>query len=380
MQLDRPIRRALARAVTALAVLALLAGCSQSLTLTRINSAEDEPNNVWVFFTVERGDEPVGGLGASDFEIYEDGQRVSEFESQQRILNPEVAAVMYTLLLVDVSGSITESGSLDDLVDAAEEFIERVGKTQKVGVYSFDGSEKIQPVVPFTETEGALKGGLEGLRGYQPKDPSTNLHGAVVQALAELERGLEREQKPLKFGTLVVFSDGADRAARVSREEMNEALRSDQYEHYDRFAIGVGDDQELQEARLDDIGRDGTVEGNDRSKVKESFEQIAARIEAHSKRFYLLSYCTPARAGAHEVEIRVETEEPKGRGKLAYEFDATGFGPPPDCDPERAPTFDMEEVEPAPADEAGKSGSTDRGGTRSSGAASADMKAGASAK
>jgi hypothetical protein len=52
----------------------------------------------------------------------------------------------------------------------------------------------------------------------------------------------------------VCVSDGADRAARVSREEMNEALRSDEYERFDRFAIGVGDEKELQEARLEDIG------------------------------------------------------------------------------------------------------------------------------
>lgn len=325
----------------------LLLGCGSGLSVTRINSAEAKPNNVWVFFTVERGDEPVGGLVATDFEIHEDGQKVSVFESQQRILNPEVAAVMYTLLLIDVSGSITESGRLDDLVDSAALFTERVGKTQKVGVYAFDGSATLHPVVPFTETEGALKGGLDGLRRFQPRDPSTNLHGAVVQGLEELRKGLDKEKKPLKFGTLVVFSDGADRAARVSRDEMKEALEDEAYADYDRFAIGIGDEDELQAAKLEEIGRDGTEEGNDRTKVRESFEKIAARIEAHSKRFYLLSYCTPSRDGTHEVEIRVATEEPKGRGKLAYEFDATGFGPPPQCDPEREPTFDMKQVEPA---------------------------------
>ncbi|MBN2196871.1 MAG: VWA domain-containing protein [Polyangiaceae bacterium] len=338
--------RSLACLAIALTGLVALSGCGGRLTLTRINSAEAKPNNVWVFFTVEHGDEPVGGLQASDFEIYEDGKQVSVFESQQRILNPEVAAVMYTALLIDVSGSITEAGHLDDLVDAAELFTERVGKTQKVGIYAFDGSDKIYPVVPFTETEGTLKGGLDGLRKFKPKDPSTNLHGAVVQGLEELRRGLEKEQKPLKFGTLVVFSDGADRAARVSREEMNETLQDEKYVGYDRFAIGIGDEDEIEAARLDAIGRDGTEEGSDRAKVKEAFEKIAAKIEAHSKRFYLLSYCTPSRNGTHAVEIRAETADPKASGKLEYGFDAGGFGPPPDCDPERAPTFDMEDVEP----------------------------------
>lgn len=329
----------------ALALCWAVAGCGGGLKVTRINSEETKPNNVWVFFTVEQGDEPVGGLEASDFKIYEDDQLVSAFESQQVIQNPEVAAVMYTLLLLDVSGSITESGQIDALVDSAQMFTERVGKSQKVGVYAFDGSDKIHSVVPFTEAEGAVQGGLEGLRSYKPKDPSTNLHGAVVQGLKVLKESLDREKKPLKFGTLVVFSDGADRAARVTREELQQELDKEDYEHYDMFAIGIGDPAELESARLSDIGRDGTEEGTDRAKVKESFERIASKIEAHSKRFYLLSYCTPARRGQHVVRIEVDSNKVKGGGSLEYTFDAEGFGPPPRCNPERQPTFKLDDVE-----------------------------------
>src|SRR5690606_20411145 len=136
-------------------------GCGGGLTVTRVNSAEEKPNNVWVFFTVKEGEEPVGGLEAENFEIYEDDKLVSKSESQQKILNPEVAAVSYTLLLLDMSGSVTEGDGANELVDAALEFKEKVGKSQKVAVYAFDGSEKIHPVVPFTEVPGALEGGLE---------------------------------------------------------------------------------------------------------------------------------------------------------------------------------------------------------------------------
>ncbi len=324
-------------------------GCGGGgLTVTRINSEQKKPNNVWVFFTVERGEDPVGGLEARDFKIYEDDKLVSQFESKQTIQNPDVAAVMYTLLLLDVSASITESGQIDQVVDAAQLFSERVGKAQKVGVYAFDGSKKIHSVVPFTEAEGSVKGGLEGLRSFKPKDPSTNLHGAVVQGLEILKEGLDKEKKPLKFGTLVVFSDGADRASLVSRDEMNEQINKEQYAHYERFAIGIGDPAELESAQLSDIGRDGTEEGSDRAKVKESFERIAAKIEAHSKRFYLLSYCTPSRKGQHVVRIAVDSEKAKGSGSLEYTFVADGFGPPPDCDPERKPTFKLDDVEQKP--------------------------------
>jgi len=329
--------RRLGRSVALLAALSVpLVGCT-SLTLTRLNSAQKKPNNVWVFFTVEQGDEPVAGLQAEDFQIYEDGDLVSVYESKQVIQNPEVAAVMYTMLLLDVSGSISESGSADQLVDAAQMFTDRVGKTQKVGVYAFDGEKQIHSVVPFTESEGAVSGGLDGLRTYKPKDPSTNLHGAVIEALRELKKSLDKEKKPLKFGTLVVFTDGTDRAARFSREDMKQELMKEQYKDYEVYAIGVG--AEIKKAGLGDIGRDGTELASEQTGVKQAFEKVADRIERHTKRFYLLSYCTPARKGTHTVRIVANSKAPKGSGSLEWDFNADGFGPPPDCDPNTPPVF-----------------------------------------
>jgi hypothetical protein len=323
--------------------LAATVGCG-GLDVRRVNSAEKKPNNVWVFFTVEHGkDDPVGGLTAEDFSIYEDGDLVSKFESKQTIQNPEVAAVMYTMLLVDMSGSISESGQANTLVDAAKSFSERVGKTQKVGVYAFDGEAKIHSVVPFTEAQGSVQGGLEGLRKYKAKDPSTNLHGAVAEGLKELRTSLDREHKPLKFGTLVIFTDGKDRAARVSRDEMKKAMDEKAYEHFEVLSIGVG--AEIDKDELGEIGRNGTERASDQAKVKEAFDKTAARIEAHTKRFYLLSYCTPARKGEHTVKIEAHRRDPQQTGALEYKFKADSFGPPPDCDPKAAPSFDMKNVD-----------------------------------
>jgi hypothetical protein len=359
------------------AALALVLGlaplaCGPQLTVTRLNSDQEKPNNVWVFFTVEEGEEPVAGLVAEDFVIYEDSQVVSTFESKQTIQNPDVAAVMYTLLLLDMSGSITESGQADLVVDAATGFVDRVGESQKVAVYAFDGEKDIQSVVRFTEAKGSVEGGLEGLRTYKPRDPSTNLHGAVVQGLAELREALDKDKRPLKFGTLVVFSDGTDRAARVSAEEMNEALAKEEYADFEIFAIGVGADIEQGEKSLGTIGRDGTELATDDQGVTLAFEKVAQRIDAHAKRFYLLSYCTPARKGEHTVTIEAQADKnSKGkarkRGETTWTFDAKGFGPPPDCDPNRKPNFKLEasvrkaEAEDAEAEDDG-GGKRKRGG------------------
>jgi hypothetical protein len=323
---------------------AALFGCGGSLQVTPLKTDQATPNNVWVFFTVEKGKEPVAGLAATDFEIYEDDQLVSKYESKQTIQNPEVAAVMYTLLLLDMSGSVTESGHAGELVDAADQFAQRVGKTQKVGVYAFDGAEKIHAVVPFTETQGSVEGGLEGLRKYKAKDPSTNLNGAVVQGLQTLRTALDQDRKPLKFGTLVVFSDGTDRAARVTHDAVEEEIKKKDYATFELFGIGVG--AEISKGQLSDIGRDGTELATDRVKVKDAFEKVAARIEAHTKRFYLLSYCTPARNGDHKVRIVAASKA--GKGSLECVFNAGGFGPPPDCDAERKPTFKLDVGTPPP--------------------------------
>jgi hypothetical protein len=357
------------RTAVGLAAGLALASTSCGLTVTRLNSAQKKPNNVWVFFTVEKGDEPVAGLQATDFEIHEDGELVSIYESKQVIQNPEVAAVMYTMLLLDVSGSITESGSADSLVDAATLFTDRVGKSQKVGVYSFDGDKEIRSVVPFTEAQGAAQGGLESLRTYKAKDPSTNLHGAVIEGLRELKKQLDKEKKPLKFGTLVVFSDGTDRAARFSRDEMKSELIKAEYTDYEIYAIGVG--AEIKKAGLGDIGRDGTELATDQAEVKTAFERVADRIERHMKRFYLLSYCTPARKGKHTVRIVANSKDPKGSGSLEWDFNADGFGPPPDCDPNAPPSFPLR-TNGVPVDD----GSDNSG----SGGASVKVKATASAE
>jgi hypothetical protein len=167
----------------------------------------------------------------------------------------------------------------------------------------------------------------------------------VIEGLKELKKQLDKEKKPLKFGTLVVFSDGTDRAARFSRDEMKGELIKVEYTDYEMYAIGVG--AEIKKAGLGDIGRDGTELATDQAEVKTAFERVADRIERHMKRFYLLSYCTPARKGKHRSASPPTAKDPKGKGSLEWDFNADGFGPPPDCDPNAAAVVPAADQRPA---------------------------------
>jgi Mg-chelatase subunit ChlD len=230
-----------------------LAGCG--LTITRVQTAADKPSNVAVYFKVEdHTGEPVGGMTAEQFEIYEDDELVSVHESQQVILNPDVAASHYTLLLVDMSGSVVESEDFPRISEAATLFTSTVEKNNKVAIYAFDGEEEIHMIADFTGSAGGAQARANSLSGFSPKDPSTNLNGAIIQGLQVLDEGLEKAENPLKIGTLVVFTDGTDRAHRVSEQEMLQAVGDTPY---DVFAIGLG--EELSEKDLQQIGKSGTA-------------------------------------------------------------------------------------------------------------------------
>lgn len=321
------------RFLCALILVWVSSGC---LKLTLYNASVTKPSQVAVYFSLtDTGGNPVPNLSADKFKIYEDGGLVSVFESKQTILNPEVAAVHYTLLLVDLSGSISESGALEQLKPAVQSFADRVGQLQRVAVYGFDGSKEIFQITGFSEGGGRVSGAAEHLGAVRTKDPSTNLNGAVIEGLKVLDKALQSAPTPLRFGSLVVFTDGTDRAKRVLRPELDKALDDAVERDVSLYVIGVG--SEIDSGELHNIGRRAAFLTKDPTVLAKAFDAIAERVEAFTKSFYLLSYCSPARAQEHELKVQANAAGKSGA--LTYRFDATGFGP--NCDSNRLPKFDI---------------------------------------
>src|SRR5690242_17780368 len=109
--------RRLGRVAVSLLVSLMLAGCFGGLRVKPIDTAKRKPNNVWVFLTVQQGKEPVGGLAAASFDLYEDGKLVPSSDSKLVLQSPETVSVNQTLILLDLSGSIVQSGQTDALVE-----------------------------------------------------------------------------------------------------------------------------------------------------------------------------------------------------------------------------------------------------------------------
>ena len=118
-------------------------------------------------------------------------------------------------------------------------------------------------------------------------------------------------------GALAVFTDGTDRAARVSRDE---ALVAAGNPDVAIFSIGLG--SEIDEAYLGSIGQSGGVAlARDLDDLSAAFATTGQAIAKLANSYYVLSYCSPSRAERHALTLSVA-----GRtGSFQGSFDATGF-------------------------------------------------------
>jgi hypothetical protein len=311
------------------------------------------PAKVSLFFAVDTcGGQPVSGLTADQFQLYEDGTAVSKFESQQRIQPRGERMRIFSVLLIDLSGSLLRSGQFPNLKKAAAAFIDQVFASDptahRVAIYAFDGRKDLTPVVGFTGDPALLKGGLDSLEtvecsatsnscaafpdrrtcaGWRCVDDSTNLNGAVVQGIAAVEGGLSSSPDiALRKGALVIFTDGSDQAARVAEKDALAAVTAETAPSV--FTVGMGG--EIDTAALRAFGKDGFFPAERAENLVTAFAEVAGRLAAMAQRYYLLEYCSPKRSGIHK--LRVEAALPQAgaggtlTGSLSTDFNANEFG------------------------------------------------------
>ncbi|MEN9798443.1 MAG: hypothetical protein RL653_2139 [Pseudomonadota bacterium] len=338
----------------------LVAGCGQAPASTdgaralRLQLAEGglqvmSPSRLSLGFTVEtEGGEPVAGLTSAAFDIYEDGLAVSHYESQRSIQPRAHRSRMYSLVLLDLSGSILRAGELPRLREAALAYVTRIisegGEAQRVGLAGFDGRGTLRTLVDFTGDLSALQAGLGSLgqaectvnadcaghvdartcAGGLCVDDSTNLNGAVISGLGALDAAVKADTAiPFRQGALVVFTDGTDQAARVDAKATREAV---QQSPLHVFTVGLGG--EADEAALRDFGKDGYEPVAEMTDLSTAFDAIARRVAAMANRFYVLDYCSPKRHGTHALRVVASFKDGSGvtlSGALEQTFDATGF-------------------------------------------------------
>lgn len=304
----------------------------QEIDVSLIESQSELPAKIRLFFKVDLGEEhQFTTLEPSDFEIYENGSKISTLESQAQIQRDPGDYLYSSVLLLDLSGSILNNADLPKLKEAATAFIDQtipeegedLHGTREMAVYWFDGEETVHPLVPFTPDGNELVEGIESIDEDISDDASTNLNGAVVQGLSIMNSRLEEvkdDSDASIAGSMVLFTDGTDQAGYVETSEAVDSVRNANQEHA-VFTIGLGG--EIDQEILESLGKDGFELAEDSLQLNDSFLAVAERLEAETNSFYVLEYCSPKRTGEHTLELRATYEDMFG--SFRTEFSAEGF-------------------------------------------------------
>lgn len=319
-------------------------GCGGGLRVESVATSSDKPSNVALYMAVTKDGQPAKELFEKNFKISEEGQELTAEQTKQTLLPKDMAAVHRTLLLVDMSGPISEGDTRERITAAVAKFVTRAHTTQAVTVYAFDGGPSIRLISDFPQGTSEVTE-IPELSSYKPDEATSNLNSAVVEAIAQLDARLMTAQKPIRVGTLVVFARGPDLAGRVQEYTMSEAVRQTPQLVY---AVGIKNTPGF---RATAIGKTGTFEAESATTISTAFESAGAQIADSVNGYYLLSYCSPGRAGQRRLRVNVVMQDDKGQelsGSISTTFDATGFGS--GCDPTARPHFVVrEEATPKPA-------------------------------
>ena len=143
-------------------------------------------------------------LSANDFLLYEDGvqQEVAFFGNEK--------VPFKVALLLDVSPSV--EGNLEDIQDAAIEFVQQMRSQDEIMVVSFD--KNIHYLTGFTNDRRQLEYAIRSAR----TGSGTSVYDAVYETVTRRLRNVEGRK------ALLLFSDGEDTTSRTSYDDAVEIV------------------------------------------------------------------------------------------------------------------------------------------------------------
>ncbi|NND70869.1 MAG: VWA domain-containing protein [Rhodothermales bacterium] len=301
---------------------------SGDVTLSVISQERSFPANLSVLFKVESiSSTPIGRLDSTDFEIFDNDVLQSQFESSSKIDGQRGDFATSVVLVLDLSGSITNTENLAPLKSASKAFLESAlsiddENTTEASVWWFDGDAALKQLVGFTNDSSELMNAIDSVDASISTDASTNLYGAIVQSVEVLENRLNQiDDETAAIGAIAIFTDGTDQASRSTQSSALEAV-SNADPKINMYSIGLRG--EIDENFLKNVGKSGSVFASNINEITPQFRDIAERIRDQANSVYKLEYCSPRRSGlSHSLRIVVNAGGRVAQDEINYS--AEGF-------------------------------------------------------
>lgn len=303
----------------AVALVALIAGCSQLAAAERPQQLPQEPRPVFkssvsrvtVAATVrDRSGRPVTNLRSEDFTLIDNGQprRILEFSYE--------ATPVAVALLADVSGSMDVAHKRAAAQALADRFLKWLTHEDRVSLYAFD--RELMEVQPLGPAPGQIVEQLARIDSYG--------RTSVFDAIAETSKRLAEVSGFRR--AVVVLTDGDDNASRLTAPEVSGIASSIDIPVYVVVVVSPLDRdgrKSVTEPRLIDLhegplGRLARWTGGDIvAPVAEMDKHLATRqVVSELRHQYLMAFEPGGQAGWHPLEIRLRRDGLTVRARSGY--------------------------------------------------------------
>lgn len=266
-------------------------------------------------------------LGIEFLVLEEDEDIAENVESYSTIIPKDVES--YVTLSIDVSKSLTMDDDLSALVPELRAFVQGLAPgAEDPPVYvSVDViARDVAEYVPFTRDLADVDSKLAAIA----EDPAaiqllaggedgTDLYDAVELAIQRTQRARDLRDAVtwggvLTTGTVVVVTDGNDSSNGMLDTALITATTNQ--------VISVGISDEIEDADLQAIGRDGSFLAPEAENWADTFAEIRQRVDQYPDRSYFLAYCSSLTEGNPQVVVKA-----RNSAGDVFEGAACGFFP-----------------------------------------------------
>ncbi len=265
-----------------------------------------------LFQVVDFNGKGIDFLTTNDFELFEDGEKISQSESEMQVFKKgQTPFELRTVLMLDNSTSL--GSDIAQMKSAANDFVNNLVTGQKVAVYKF--SEKPVLVQDFTDNISLLTTAINSINlGYA----TTNLYGAVIEGASRLVYRFDSDQ--IIQSDLILFTDGQDTQDSHTLSEAVNAISGKSV-----YTVGLGSD--IDPEVLNILGTSGFYPISKVDELSTTFNKIEQDLNKYANSFYWLRYRSPKRGpNMHTLVLQILNNPNTGEGStIIDQFSSAGF-------------------------------------------------------
>ncbi len=278
------------------------------IRITQVDNSRFPQVTVYVSVTDASG-EPLG-VNPNQVQVYENGKIMQP----GRIMGAGEAGPLTTLLVMDVSGSMFNTGKLTAAKAAAQAYIEEMRPGDQAGLLTFN--TQVTYLQPFTTDRAAL---IQAINTLDARG-DTAMFDALDQAAKVLRVVPGRK-------AIIVLTDGMDNRSKVTSDQVIQAIGSG---GLSISTIGLGNPSQLginsglDEAVLESLAaRAGGVYGyaNDPTSLVNLYQQYGRALQSEYSFTYISS------STLHDGLTRILTVSLGGSGSTQASYNPGGVLP-----------------------------------------------------